>query len=152
MALFKPFRGNSASLAAVEKHDGYAYFCTDTGEFFIDYADTDGELHRKQINADEANKLVGYNIATILNSSDIEIPTSNAVINALNQQAEQFNEAILNSQANWDETNPASASYIKNKPDEEDALELVTEIGLIDPITDENGAVYTDTNGVIYTI
>ena len=31
MALFKPFRGTRAALDALEKHDGYAYFCTDDG-------------------------------------------------------------------------------------------------------------------------
>ena len=56
MALFKINRGNSASLP-VEKHDGWAYFCTDTGEFYIDYADDNGNLCRKQINADEAKSL-----------------------------------------------------------------------------------------------
>lgn len=84
MALFKPFRGNSADLNAVEKHDGYAYFCTDTGEFFIDYADSNGELHRKQINADEAKKLTGYDITNALNDSEVEIPTSKAILDALN--------------------------------------------------------------------
>lgn len=50
MALFKPFRGSRAALEAREKHDGYAYFCTDDGTFHIDYVDSDGNLQRKQIN------------------------------------------------------------------------------------------------------
>lgn len=50
MALFKPFRGNRRSLDTQEKHDGYAYFCTDDGSFHIDYVDSDGNLQRKQIN------------------------------------------------------------------------------------------------------
>ena len=90
MALFKHFRGSRASLNVQPLHDGYAYFCTDDGTFHIDYADANGNLHRKQISAKEAEKLTGYNIATILNSSDVEIPTSksvkeyvdNAVVNA----------------------------------------------------------------------
>ena len=36
MALFKVNRGNRATLPQT-KNDGYAYFCTDTGEFYIDY-------------------------------------------------------------------------------------------------------------------
>lgn len=36
MALFKVLRGNRENLPET-KHDGWAYFCTDTGEFFIDY-------------------------------------------------------------------------------------------------------------------
>ena len=50
MALFKQFRGERQSLDAQEKHDGYAYFCTDDGSFHIDYVDGDGNLQRKQIN------------------------------------------------------------------------------------------------------
>ena len=79
MALWKPFRGNRVDLDAVEKHDGYVYFCTDDGSLFFDYIDEDGNLQRKQINANEAEKLIGYDIATILNSSDVEIPTSKAI-------------------------------------------------------------------------
>ena len=56
MALFRAFRGSRASLDAVEKHDGYAYFCTDDGSFHIDFVDSDGNLQRKQINASEAEK------------------------------------------------------------------------------------------------
>lgn len=58
MALFKPFRGTRASLDAQEKHDGYAYFCTDDGTFHIDYADTDGNLQRKQISEDFIKQLL----------------------------------------------------------------------------------------------
>lgn len=58
MALFKVNRGNSSTLPTTMV-DGWAYFCTDTGEFFIDYADANGELHRKQISAGEAKKIAG---------------------------------------------------------------------------------------------
>lgn len=124
MALFKPYRGNRAALDSIDKHDGYAYFCMDDGTFHIDYVDSEGNLQRKQINAKEAEALAGYNIATVLNSSDSEIPTSKAVKDMLD-------------------------SYIY---DENDAMELISEMGLIEPAADENGAVYTDENGVIYTL
>ena len=83
MALFKPFKGNRASLDAQPLHDGYAYFCTDDGSFHIDYVDADGNLQRKQINAKYAEALTNYSIATILNDSDVEIPTSKAVMAAM---------------------------------------------------------------------
>lgn len=35
---------------------------------------------------------------------------------------------------------------------EDDALELLAETGIIDPITNENGAVFTDENGAIYVL
>ena len=62
MALWKPFRGNRADLDAVEKHDGYIYFCTDDATLFFDYLDENGELQRKQINAKEAEELAGGSI------------------------------------------------------------------------------------------
>jgi len=74
MALFKPFRGARADLPA-EKHDGYAYFCTDDGTFHIDYIDENGVLQRKQVCAnstpgggisiDEVNNLIDvHNVDT----------------------------------------------------------------------------------------
>lgn len=51
MALWKPFRGSRADLDSVQKHDGYVYFCDD-GSLHFDYVDSDGELQRKQINAE----------------------------------------------------------------------------------------------------
>ena len=50
MALFKPLMGSRTSLDVLEKHNGYAYFCTDDGTFHIDYIDAEGNLQRKQIN------------------------------------------------------------------------------------------------------
>lgn len=88
MALWKPFMGNRASLDAVEKHAGYVYFCVDDGSFHLDFLDAEGNVRRKQINANEANNLVGYDIVATLNSSDTEIPTSKAVFDSLSNKAE----------------------------------------------------------------
>lgn len=49
MALFKISRGDSSNLPSA-KTDGWAYFCSDSGGFYIDYEDADGNLQRKQIN------------------------------------------------------------------------------------------------------
>ncbi len=94
MALFKPFKGSRASLDAQELHDGYAYFCIDDGSFHIDHMNTDGVLQRKQINAKEAEKLVGYNITNTLNSNNAEIPTSNAVMNAISVDPTALNAML----------------------------------------------------------
>lgn len=56
MALFKVLRGNKNNLPA-EKHDGYAYFCTDTKDFYIDYIDANSEIQRTKISSDNAEKL-----------------------------------------------------------------------------------------------
>ena len=95
MALWKPFRGNRTVLDTVEKHDGYIYFCVDDGTLHFDYVDSKGTLQRKQINAKEAESLLGYSIETILNSSDAEIPTSKAVLDTVhdyvdNKTADDF--------------------------------------------------------------
>ena len=96
MALFKPFMGSRASLDTLEKHAGYAYFCTDDGSFHIDYVDSDGNLQRKQISTKEAEKLIGYDIATILNSSESEIPTSKAVLDAIDAvKIDAANKAVV---------------------------------------------------------
>lgn len=58
MALFKPLMGNRTSLDVLEKHAGYAYFCTDDGTFHIDYVDSDGNLQRKQINENFIKQLL----------------------------------------------------------------------------------------------
>jgi ubiquitin len=55
-------------------------------------------------------------------------------------------------QSDLAETNPESMAFIKNKPDENTAMELAAEAGLIDPVTDENGAIYTDKNGEILSL
>lgn len=59
------------------------------------------------------------------------------------------NKIIL---SDWSQTDETAPDYIKNKPDKDDALELLVETGLIEPIVDENGAIYTDENGNIYNI
>lgn len=66
--------------------------------------------------------------------------------------SDQIDEALLNSQADWDQTDSTKPDYIKNKPDENDALELVSEMGLAEPVFAEDGSVYTDENGVLYTL
>ena len=110
MALFKAFRGSRASLDAVGKHDGYAYFCTDDGSFHIDFVDSDGNLQRKQISAGEAEKLTGYSIATsLLYASDTRIPTAKAVQNSLNT----LQRKIVH--ANWATNDSSKRPYVKNR-------------------------------------
>ena len=89
MALFKPFRGSRASLDAQPLHDGYAYFCTDDGSFHIDYTDADGNLQRKQINAQDAETLCGQSLDEI--------------------------RAEIQVQADWKQTDETAPDYIKNK-------------------------------------
>ena len=88
MALWKPLKGTRTALDNVEKHDGYVYFCIDDGSLHFDYLDSNGNLQRKQINAKEAEKLIGYDITTVLSSSDVAIPTSKAVFTELTKKSD----------------------------------------------------------------
>ena len=123
MALFKISKGLKANLPSV-KNAGHCWYTIDDSKLYIDYEDENGELQRKALNAKDAETLMGASLATVLNSSEVEIPTSKAILDYLDAH-----------------------TY-----DENDAMELIAEMGLIEPTVDENGAVYIDENGVIYTL
>ena len=55
-------------------------------------------------------------------------------------------------QPDWDQTDKNANDFIKNKPDESDALMLVVDMGLVQPIMNENGSLYTDENGNVYSL
>ena len=65
---------------------------------------------------------------------------------------EYVKEEILNSVADWNQTDVTSLDYIKNKPDETDALNLVMEEGFVEPLADVDGTIYTTPDGNIYTL
>lgn len=54
--------------------------------------------------------------------------------------------------ADWSQDDENASNYIKNKPTEDDAFELVIEMGLVDPISDENNVIFTNENNLIYTL
>ena len=82
MALWKPFLGNRSSLDNVEKHAGYVYWCADDGSLHFDYVDSDGNLQRKQINADT---LTGYlNSTQITHGEDLLSDIINTYILSIN--------------------------------------------------------------------
>lgn len=110
MALFKPFRGNRATLDAQSLHDGYAYFCIDDGSFHIDYINVDGDLQRKQLTAREAEKILGYDITNTLNPSDTEIASSKAIFDALEALKTSISDqlAVILFEAQTDSSNKAA--------------------------------------------
>lgn len=68
MALFKSLRGKRENLPST-KTDGYAYFCTDDGTFWIDYTDDNGTLQRKQLYVDDAGvELTDTEITNLYNA------------------------------------------------------------------------------------
>ena len=93
MALFKILKGNEANLPSIMT-DGWAYFCTDTSNFFIDYEDDGGVLHRAQLNAKDAETILGLSPASVINNNELEIPKSSAVFEAI-QDAKSYTDTSI---------------------------------------------------------
>lgn len=100
MALFKIYRGDENNLPATLT-DGYAYFCTNTGTFYIDWADSEGNVSRKQINAEYATKLRYKDD----NGEWVEIDAQDLT-----------NITVEQTQVDWNENNSKKSSYILNRP------------------------------------
>lgn len=99
MALFKIFGGDEADLQRVPVVEGRAYFCEDSGNFFIDTAEG-----RKQVNANVAD--FAETAGGLVSGASIEISADvleNAII--IN------NEELFTAQ---DETTPIRLSISKN--------------------------------------
>lgn len=98
MALFKISKGLKANLP-ITKTPGYCWFTIDDHLFYIDYEDSNGVIQRAALNAKDAETLTGASLATILNSSDLEIPTSKAVLDAIEVETDRASnaEASINS-------------------------------------------------------
>lgn len=54
--------------------------------------------------------------------------------------------------ADWEQTDSTHPGFIKNKPDEDDALALLEEMGLVQPALAADGSAYVDENGAFYSI
>lgn len=52
----------------------------------------------------------------------------------------------------WDQEDANQSDYIKNKPDGTDALELLMELEVAEPAFSEDGYIYTDEDGILYTL
>ena len=110
MALFKVSKGLKANLPSA-KTEGYCWYTTDDSLFYIDYKDENGTLQRKALNAKDAETLTGASLSTILNSSDVEIPTSKAVLDALNAKLDKADAG-----SDWNQNDDTQPDYIKNRP------------------------------------
>lgn len=94
MALFKISKGSKANLPATLT-EGFCWYTYDDSKFYIDHKDENGVLVRKALNAHDAETLTGASLSTILNSSDVEIPTSKAVFDALESlKVELTNQSV----------------------------------------------------------
>lgn len=77
--LFKILHGDASRISTdiTPYHEGYCYV-THNGDFYVDMNDK-----RVKLNAKDAETLMGASLAAILNSSDVEVPTSKAVLDAI---------------------------------------------------------------------
>ena len=85
--LFKILHGDDSRISTdvTPFHEGYCYV-THGGYLYVDINIGTVEApnnQRVKLNANQAEKILGYDIATILNFSDVEIPTSKAVLDTL---------------------------------------------------------------------
>lgn len=98
-----------------------------------------------------ADNALKTSLETQINAVDGKISAVSALVGD-ETVSTQISEALLNNQADWDQTDNTKPDYIKNKPDENDALELLMEMNLVEPVVADDGSIYTDENGVVYTI
>lgn len=61
-------------------------------------------------------------------------------------------KTMVENQADFAITDRTSPSYIKNKPSQDEALEMLAEAEVVQPMADENGALYVDNNNALYVI
>ena len=55
-------------------------------------------------------------------------------------------------QADLAQTDTTAKDYVKNKPTSEDIVQMFMEMDVVQPMADENGAVYTDTDGKAFVL
>lgn len=114
MALFKVFKGVKSSLPSLlSSQDGYCYFTTDDGMFYIDYKNTKGTLERKALSANDAKTLLGASLETVLTENDKKVPTSKAVLTKIGEveaSVAAINSALNNKMNSTDPTGTGSFS------------------------------------------
>ena len=103
MALFKILRGSHENLPK-KKTDGYCYFTTDTGLFYIDISANE----RLALNANDAQTLLGKTVITDITKDSVDIPTSGAVWEAIKNLSTSTN-TVLDTKMN--KNNPTGTGY-----------------------------------------
>ena len=94
---------------------GHCWYTIDDSLFYIDYEDSEGVVQRKALNANDAATLTGASLATILNNSELEIPTSAAVFNELALKANEADvQAAIGTKANVEHVH--SWNELKDRP------------------------------------
>lgn len=71
------------------------------------------------------------------------------VINAIDETKADKTDII---QADWNENDETAIDYIKNKPNENNAIRLAIETELISPVATASGEILTDNNSTVITM
>ena len=81
--LFKILHGDASRISTdiTPYHEGYCYV-THSGEFYVDMNN-----ERVKLNAKDTETIMGASLATILSDTDLEIPTSKAVLDAISSNS-----------------------------------------------------------------
>lgn len=138
-----------------------------TGYIYVSIDGGNRSVYRTRINIEPRQRPSDYiyvdtydyvSVSKILNecrqyASDAESARKETL--AAKEEIEKMIEDGVGINADWDQNDESAADYIKNKPIEEtedDAMEMLADMGIVDPVTDEEGNVLTDENGNILII
>lgn len=110
MALFKISKGASTTLPALtSSKDGYCYFTTDDGMFYIDWAKADKSLVRSPLNANNAKTLMGKGVTDNITNTAAYIPHAKAVFDALQTRDNAIEDL---DDAKMDKANPTGTGSL----------------------------------------
>lgn len=74
------------------------------------------------------------------------------VINAIDETKADKSELV---QSDWNQNDETAKDFIKNKPDiasDEDVMNMLSDLGIINPITTSDGSILISPTGEIYTL
>lgn len=135
MALFKVLRGPSSNLNSQPFVDGYAYFTPDDGRFYIDvqsdtapnYYYSTGVVNGKNIYRIEVESgtMAELNIAK-MNRGEALTASLTMTAGTSSFVYDGVTNITIDLQADWNETNTNSPSYIRNKPNIDGTLLGIT--------------------------
>ena len=112
MALMKFLRGGEESLANQPLHDGYIWFCKDTGSMYIDHKDESNTLVRSKISAEYADKLRYVKNGETVELTVEEIKDLDVAVLAAAQEYTDTEIAKINTNINTGQMSVVSSSYI----------------------------------------
>ena len=84
--LFKILHGDASRISTniTPYHEGYCYV-THNGDFYVDMNN-----ERVKLNAKDAETIMGASLADVLNNDSLAVPTSKAVLDAIDAAAEVY--------------------------------------------------------------